>query len=118
GSTLAINTNQNIGTGTVTMHRGTIGGTAILTSSGAFNMRQGTVNAILDGTAGVNIYDTNNTGASTVTFNGVNTYSGTTTVSQGTLLMGVTNALPNNGGVGRALVVNGGTLDIAGTNQT
>jgi fibronectin-binding autotransporter adhesin len=46
-------------------------------------------------------------GAGTWTLSGLNTYTGLTTVSQGTLAYGVTNALSSG-----AVTVNGGTLDI------
>jgi autotransporter-associated beta strand protein len=55
----------------------------------------------------------------TQTLSGQSTYTGTTTISSGALILGVTNALP----VGTALTVNGGgvnasVLNLAGINQT
>ncbi len=46
-------------------------------------------------------------GAGTMTLSGVNTYTGATTVTAGTLAMGVNNAIPVGGG---GVVLNGGTL--------
>jgi len=50
------------------------------------------------------------TGSGTLALNGVNTYSGLTTVTAGTLSLGnTTNTLPNSA----VILVNGGTLDVA-----
>jgi autotransporter-associated beta strand protein len=92
--------------GTVTLANGgsiTGTGTSALTSTGTFEMQSGTVSAILAG-SGIAL---NKTTAGTVTLAGVNTYTGLTTVSAGTLEYGVTNALSSGD-----VTVAGGTLDI------
>ena len=53
-------------------------------------------------------------GAGTTTLSANNTYSGGTTVTAGTLQIGVANALSTSG----ALTVNGGTFDLNNLNQT
>ena len=52
------------------------------------------------------------TGTGALVLGGVNTYSGNTTVSNGTLQLGIASALPSGSGKGN-LVLNG-TLDLAG----
>ena len=90
--------------GTVTLSSGTITGTTgILSSTGTFEMQDGTVSAILGGGVALN-----KTTAGTITLSGANTYSGGTTISTGTLQIGTgaTTAL------GTGAVVNNATLDI------
>ena len=53
-------------------------------------------------------------GNGTLTLSGVNTYGGTTTISNGTLRLGVFNALPTNA----VITVAGGTLDLNGFTLT
>ena len=53
-------------------------------------------------------------GSGVLTFTGTNSYSGGTTVSQGTLRLGAGGSLASGG----ALAVNGGTFDLGGNNQT
>ena len=74
-------------------------GTSTLTSTAAWDVRNGSVSAILAGTAGLN-----KTTAGTVTLSGVNTYTGTTTITEGTLAYGITNAISTG-----AVTVNGAT---------
>ena len=51
-------------------------------------------------------------GVGTLTLNGVNTYSGGTTINAGTLRLGAGTSLP----VGGALTINGGLFDIGSNN--
>ncbi|HZZ78560.1 MAG TPA: autotransporter-associated beta strand repeat-containing protein [Gemmataceae bacterium] len=81
------------------------GGT--LTSTTTFDVRSGSVSAVLDGTAGLT-----KTTSNPVTLSAANLYSGTTTISDGTLLIGAANALP----IGTTLNVNS-TLDLNGNSQ-
>ena len=53
-------------------------------------------------------------GSGTFIIKNTNTYIGTTTINEGTLKLGSTNTLPTT----RALVINGGTLNTGGFNQT
>ena len=96
--------------GTVTLVSGSISGTTgTLTSTGTFEMQYGTVTAKLGGT---NI-PLNKTTANTVTMSGANTYTGTTTVSAGTLAYGASNAIYTG-----AVTVNGGTLSLGAYSDT
>ncbi len=99
--------------GTVTLENGgTISGTTgTLTSlGGTFELKDGTVSAILGGT-GIAL---NKTTSGTVTLSGANTFTGLTTVSAGTLAFGASNVLATG-----AVTVDGGTavLDL-GANRT
>jgi autotransporter-associated beta strand protein len=69
--------------GTFLMTGGTINGTGTLLSSAAYTVRAGTIDPNLIGTVGLN-----KSGPGTVVLNGTNTYSGLTTVSNGTLQLG------------------------------
>jgi len=83
---LAMGSNQSDSVGTVTVANGgsiTGTGTSTLTSSGTFEMQSGSVSAILGG-SGISL---NKTTSGTVTLSGANTYTGTTTVSAGSLLV-------------------------------
>jgi fibronectin-binding autotransporter adhesin len=53
-------------------------------------------------------YTVTKAGAGTVVFSNVNTYTGTTTINEGTLALGVANALPNT-----AVLIGAGILDAA-----
>jgi len=55
-------------------------------------------------------------GTNTLTLNQANTYAGNTTISAGTLALGVNNAIANGAGKGDVSVA--GTLDLAGFDQT
>ena len=70
---------------------------------------------VTDGTGGIT-----QAGTGTVTLGGANTYSGATNVNQGTLQLGVDNALPNTTTVtlGNATGDTNGTLDLNGHNAT
>jgi len=109
GGTLALST-YNDSVGTVTLTGGNITGTTgVLTSTGNFNMQSGSVSAILGGAGALN-----KTTTGTVTLSGQNTYTGLTTVSDGTLAYGVNNALSTGG-----VTVSGtGTLDLSTFSDT
>lgn len=86
----------------VTLQSGAITGTGILTSGAAFDVQAGSVNVVLDGTAGL----VKNT-AGIVTLSGANTYTGTTTINAGTL------ALNGAGTISDTLsMVDGSTVDL------
>jgi len=76
-------------------------GNSTLTSTGGFQLMNGTVTAILAGNGSA----LNKTTNGTVTLSGVNTYTGNTTVTAGTLTDGVSNAIPSASN----LTVNGTT---------
>ena len=84
---------------------GSINGTVgTLTSITAFDLRAGSVSAILGGSVGLN-----KTTSSTVTLSGTNTYTGATNVTAGTLKAGAANTLS----AGSVTTVDGtGTLDL------
>jgi autotransporter-associated beta strand protein len=82
-------------------------GTSALTSTGTFEMKSGSVSAILAG-SGIAL---NKTTSGTVTLSGANTYTGATTITSGTLAAGATNAL---GGTSSVTVASGGTLLLSG----
>jgi fibronectin-binding autotransporter adhesin len=77
--------NQTVGT--VILSSGAISGTGVLTGS-SFDLRSGSISAVLAGTGGLT-----KTTAGTVTLSGANLYTGSTTVSAGTLQVNANNAL-------------------------
>jgi autotransporter-associated beta strand protein len=80
GGTLAIGANSD-SVGTVTLTSGSItGSTGVLTSSSDYAVSSGTISAVLAGAVNLN-----KTGAGTVTLTGLNTYTGTTYITGGTL---------------------------------
>lgn len=87
---LAANRTDTVGT--VTLDGGgsiTGTGTSALTSTGTFEMKSGSVTAILAG-AGIAL---NKTTSGAVTLSGANTYTGATTVGAGTLALGASGSL-------------------------
>jgi len=112
GGTLALATFNETVNG-VKLTGGTITGTTgVLTSSTAYDFQSSAnVTGILAGTAGAN-----KTTAGTVTFTGANanTYTGLTTVSAGSLVLGKTASVVALAG---DALVNGGTLQIVNSNQ-
>ena len=71
-----------------------LGGTGVLTSTNAFDLRSGTAAAILGGSAGIV-----KSSAGTVILSGANTFSGGTTVSEGILIAAGPSSLGANSGV-------------------
>jgi len=109
GGTLHVNAGDvYMGANSVTLSSGDITGDN-LWSENAFNLKSGTVSAKLKGAGAVN-----KSMAGTVTLSGANTYSGLTTINNGTLqLSGGANRIKS----GNDVVVNA-TLDLNGQNQT
>ena len=66
---------------------------------------------ISDGTAPNGIVLAGNPG-SNLMLDAVNTYSGDTTISSGTLVVGVSNAIPSGAGKGNVTVANGAALNL------
>lgn len=84
------------------------GTTGVLTSTGAYDMRAGTVSAKIGGSVALN-----KTTSGTVTLSGANTYTGLTTVSAGTLLVDGAHTT-----AGAYSVSSGGTLGGTGSITT
>ncbi|MFM2068257.1 MAG: hypothetical protein RLZZ584_3166, partial [Pseudomonadota bacterium] len=112
GGTLNLGANANTVAG-VSLQGGTLTGTSgVLTSASTFDVRSGSVDAILDGVSGATTaIGLTKTGAGTVTLNRANLYEGQTTVSAGVLALGTANAI----NPASTVVINGGTLNL-GTN--
>ena len=72
---------------------------------------------IADNGAGIGTLDKSNT-TGTLSLTAANTYSGDTTVSGGTLLLGNTAAIPSGPGKGNLSLAAGTTLDLNGFDQT
>jgi len=103
GGTLGIGNYNQVVDG-VTVAGGTItGGSGTLTGT-SYDLRSGTVNAKLGGSAAVT-----KTTAGTVTLGAANTYSGNTTISAGTLKLGASGSFANSPNI----IMNGGTLDVS-----
>ena len=90
---------------TVSLRSGSItGSTGVLTSTSNFDLRNGLVSAILGGAVGLD-----KTTADTVTLSGANTYSGTTSITAGTLAFSAAGNL-GNASATNTLSLNGGVL--------
>ena len=108
GGTLDVATFTNT-VGVVSLQSGVITGTTgVLSSTSDFDLRSGTVNAILSGSVGVT-----KTTSGTVTLNGASTYSGTTNVTSGKLSFATSGNL-GNASATNTVGVNGGTLSYSG----
>ncbi|WP_415878618.1 autotransporter-associated beta strand repeat-containing protein [Methylomonas sp. TEB] len=108
GGTFDLGANSDTVAG-VQLLSGSITGTGTLTSTSTFDVQAGTISAKLGGSVGLN-----KTTAGTVTLSGANTYTGNTQVSAGTLALGASDVLANTS----SLIVNGGTFDLGGNNDT
>lgn len=96
------------GAGTVRTHPG-FAGTLTVGANGG----NGTFSGVIrDDGSGVTSFA--KTGSGTQVLSGANTYTGGTTINQGTLQLGNDNVLPDTG----AINVNGGTLDVNTRNDT
>jgi autotransporter-associated beta strand protein len=92
----------------LTLTGGTLAGSGTLNASTDYDVQSGTISAALGGTVGFT-----KTGAGTVTLSGNNSYTGTTTVTGGTLRLGASNILSDSSN----LTINGGTFDISSYNE-
>jgi autotransporter-associated beta strand protein len=111
---LDLGNNQNGYVGTVTLDGGgsiTGSGKSTLNSRTSFQMKSGSVTAILGG-AGTPLVKTT---TGTVTLSGDNTYSGDTTVTAGTLRFNVTSEAATIASGATATVAAGATLELAGS---
>ncbi len=84
------------------------GSTGVLTSTAAYDLRNGTVGAILAGSVGLN-----KTTGDTVTLSRANTYAGVTSVTGGTLAFSAANNL-GDASATNTLTLDGGTLSYTG----
>jgi len=124
--TLVLSGNGTLGTSTISLTGGTLdlGGKSltntfssltggmlsngtITNDGGNYALQNGTVSAVLAGTNGVN-----KTTSGTVTLTGANTYTGTTTVSSGTLTAAATGAMGNS----TVINVTGGSFLVTAAN--
>ncbi len=92
-------------TGAATIGALSTGGGAIAVNVGAAS----TASGVISGAGSLT-----KSGAGTLTLSGANTYTGTTTVTAGTLALGANNVLSDS----TSVVVNGGTFDIATRSDT
>ncbi|WP_424630389.1 autotransporter domain-containing protein [Bradyrhizobium sp. SYSU BS000235] len=109
GGTLDLGGTTQTQNGGVTLTSGSITH-GVLASSGLFDVRAGSIDAIL---AGSGALEKNGTG--TVTLSGDNAYTGGTTINDGTLQLASAGTLGANSST---TTVAGGTLDLGGTAQT
>ncbi|MFZ9399826.1 MAG: beta strand repeat-containing protein, partial [Opitutales bacterium] len=94
----------------VSLRGGAITGTTgVLTSTAAYDLRNGSVSATLAGSVGLN-----KTTADTVTLSRANTYSGVTSVTGGTLAFSAANQL-GDASATNTLSLNGATLSYTGS---
>ena len=95
--------------GTLTLSNTIINGGFLAT----FNTNTGNIasSGVISGAGGLT-----KQGIDTLTLSGANTYTGTTTVSAGTLQLGAANVIPDGAGTGNVSVT--GTLDLNGFNET
>jgi len=109
GGTLDIAT-FNDTVATVSLQSGVItGSTGMLTSTAAFDLRDGSVDAKLAGSVGLN-----KTTAATVTLSKANTYSGVTSITGGTLAFSAANNL-GDASATNTISLNGSTLSYTGS---
>ncbi len=109
GGTLAVDGFSNT-VGAITLQNGSISGTTGVLSSSSFDVRNGTISAVLGG-SGTLTKSTSGTAVLSTSSN----YSGGTNLNAGVLSVGSNNQL---GATSGALNFNGGILQIAGTGFT
>ena len=109
GSTFSLNGRTET-VGTVTLIAGSLVGGGTLTTTGSFDLLSGTVSATL---AGAN-HALNKYGSGTVVLNSSSTYTGATTVAEGTLQLGAADRIANTS----ALNVTGGTFSLGSYSET
>ena len=111
GGTLALGSFSDTVSSVVLSSGGITGTTGVLTSSSAYDVRAGSVSAILGGSVGLN-----KTTAGTVTLSGSNTYTGTTAITGGTLKLQSGAATPS-GVVAYYQFNNSGNLGVDSSTQ-
>jgi len=105
GGTLNLIANRTFNA--VTLSSGSISGSGILTSTGGFDVRSGNISTALAGGGGLI-----KSSAGTVTLSGANSYTGVTTISEGTVIAASNTALGST--VGNTVVSSGATLGVQG----
>ncbi|MGO4712205.1 autotransporter domain-containing protein [Bradyrhizobium sp. 2TAF24] len=125
GNTLAVGSGQALGSGTLTLNGGTsgvtvnfngsftIGNAIVATGDPTYNVLTGSTTTLTGALSGAGDVVVNTAGgyAGTLVLAGVNTYSGPTTVTTGTLQAGSTSAFGNNSAV---TIAGGAVLDLGG----
>src|SRR5205823_6270906 len=90
GGTFDLQSNNETVAG-VMLVSGSITGTGTLTSTTTFQTQSGSISAILAGSVGL----TQNSANSTTTLSGANTYTGNTTITNGTVKLAANNVIPD-----------------------
>jgi autotransporter-associated beta strand protein len=109
GGTLSLGANSDT-IGALTLNGGSITGTSGILTASSYSLLNGTVTAILAGSASIN-----KTTSGTLTLAGANTYTGATTISAGTLALGASNVITDTSDVA---VASGAVLELGGFNDT
>lgn len=78
----------------------------------------GEISGVIVNNSSTNTTAVNKTGTGTWTLSGANTYTGTTTISSGRLVVGATNTLPTGGLVNMGAGSTAGTLDVNSFSQS
>jgi autotransporter-associated beta strand protein len=118
GGTLDINSRSDV-TGALILNSGSINGSGGSLTSASYDVRSGTINATLSGAVGLT-----KTATGTVSLNTPANYAGNTTIAEGTLQLGATDAIPYTNPLptpAPALIIGqgttSGTLDMNGFAQ-
>lgn len=102
--------NGTLSVGTYTLTGGTLAGNAAIDADDMLDLRSGSVDGALSGTAGLI-----KTGSGGVILKGANSYTGDTVIDDGSLVLAGAGTLGSASG---STVIHGGTLDLGGTSQT